>query len=145
IYRRALDRNPNSAAAWRGLLIALHQTNHDREALHEIAAMPESARVALEQDQSYLQTLASIQSASGQNKAALRTFDLIMQAYADQQAEEPADVQIQYGWLLLKAGDDRGLYSVVSRLSEAPDLTEDQQANFKKLWASWTVRRANSA
>jgi tetratricopeptide (TPR) repeat protein len=145
IYRRELDRNPNNAAAWRGLLTALHQANHDREALHELATMPESARAALEQDSSYLQTLASIQSAVGQDKAALQTFDLIMQVYRDQQTEEPVDMQVQYGWLLLKAGDDRRLYSVVSKLADTPDLTETQQGDFHKLWASWSVRRANTA
>jgi cellulose synthase operon protein C len=145
LYRRALDRNPNSAGAWRGMLTALHQANHDREALHELATMPESARAALEQDPAYLQTLASIQSAAGQDKAALQTFDLIMQVYRDQDTDEPVDMQVQYGWLLLKAGDDRRLYPVVSKLAENPDLTETQQGNFHKLWASWSVRRANVA
>ena len=145
IYRRELNHNPNNADAWRGLLSTLHQSNHDREALRELDAMPETARLRLEQDPSYLQTLASIQDATGQPKAALQTFELLSQVYFDQQVNEPADVQIQYGWLLLKAGDDRRLYSVVSKLSETSDLTEEQQANFKAMWASWSVRRANSA
>ena len=75
--------------------------------------MPETARLKLEQDPSYLQTLASIQDATGQPKAALQTFELLSQVYFDQQVNEPVDMQIQYGWLLLKAGDDRRLYSVV--------------------------------
>jgi cellulose synthase operon protein C len=145
IYRRELNHNPNNADAWRGLLSTLHQSNHDREALHELDAMPETARLRLEQDPSYLQTLASIQDATGQPKAALQTFELLSQVYFDQQVNEPADVQIQYGWLLLKAGDDRRLYSVVSKLAETPDLTEEQQANFKTMWSSWSVRRANTA
>ncbi len=145
IYRRELDRNPNSTDAWRGLLAALHQSNRDREALRELATMPEAASLALEQDSSYLQTLASIQGATGQDKAALQTFELISQMYLDQQVDEPADVQIQYGWLLMKAGDDRRLYSVVTKLAQTPDLTAEQQASFNKMWASWSVRRANSA
>jgi tetratricopeptide (TPR) repeat protein len=145
LYRRELDRNPHSPDAWRGLLTTLHQSNRDREALRELDGMPESARLALEQDPSYLQTLASIQDATGQDKAALQTFDLLSQVYLDQQVDEPADVQIQYGWLLLKAGDDRRLYSLVSKLAETPGLTEEQQAAFNKMWASWSVRRASSA
>ena len=145
IYRRELDENPNSTDSWRGLLASLHQSNRDRDALREVSTMPATVRLALEQDSSYLQTLASIQSAAGQDKAALQTFDVIMQVYLDQETEEPADVQIQYGWLLLKAGDDRRLYSVVSKLAKASDLTENQQANRDKLWASWSIRRANSA
>ena len=145
IYRRELNHNPNNSDAWRGLLSALHQSNHDRDALRELDAMPETARLKLEQDPSYLQTLASIQDATGQPKAALQTFELLSQVYFDQQVNEPVDVQIQYGWLLLKAGDDRRLYSVVAKLAETPDLTEEQQANFKTMWASWSVRRANTA
>jgi len=145
IYRRELDRNPSSPEAWRGLLTALHQSNRDREALHEVDTIPESARLALEQDPSYLETLASIQDAAGQTKAALQTFDLVSQVYLDQHVDEPADVLIQYGWLLLKSGEDRRLYSVVSTLGEMSDLTAKQQDSFKTLWASWTVRRANGA
>ena len=145
LYRRELDRNPSSADAWRGLVTTLHQSNRDREALRALEEMPDSARLALEQDTSYLQTLASIQDATGQDKAALETFDQLSQAYLDQRLDEPADMQIQYGWLLLKAGDDRRLYSVVSHLAEEPGLTEEQQAGFHKLWASWSVHRATSA
>jgi cellulose synthase operon protein C len=145
LYRRELDRNPRSPDAWRGLLTTLHQSNRDREALHALEEMPDSARLALEQDTSYLQTLASIQDATGQDKAALQTFDQLSQLYLDQRLDEPADMQIQYGWLLLKAGDDRRLYSLVSQLAEAPGLTEEQQAGFHRLWASWSVRRATSA
>jgi cellulose synthase operon protein C len=144
IYRHELDRNPNSPDAWRGLLTALHQSNRDRDALRAVDTMPDSARAALEQEPSYLQTLASIQDGGGQPKAALQTFELLAQAYLDEQVDEPADVQIQYGWLLLKAGDDRRLYSLVSKLSETPDLTEEQQTNLNKMWAAWSVRRANS-
>ena len=145
IYRHELDRNPNSPDGWRGLLTSLHQSNRDREALREVDTMPDSARLALEQEPSYLQTLASIQDGSGQAKAALQTFELLSQVYLDQQVDEPADVEIQYGWLLMKAGDDRRLYSLVSKLSENPDLTDDQKTNLNKMWAAWSVRRANSA
>jgi Flp pilus assembly protein TadD len=145
LYRRELDRNPRSPDAWRGMLTTLHQSNRDREALRELDQMPDSVRLALEQDTSYLQTLASIQDATGQDKAALQTFDQLSQLYLDQRLDEPADMQIQYGWLLLKAGDDRRLYSLVSQLTQAPGLTEEQQVAFHKLWASWSVRRATSA
>src|SRR5262249_55378735 len=45
IFRQELDRNPQNADAWRGLVNALHQGNHDREALRQIASMPESVRL----------------------------------------------------------------------------------------------------
>jgi cellulose synthase operon protein C len=145
IYRRELDQNPESLPAWRGLLNTLHQSNRDREALRQIASMPESVRLRLEQDPGFLQTLASIQSATGQNQAAIKTFTQLSRIYTDRNTDEPVDVQIQYGWVLLKAGDDQRLYALVSNLSNAPDLTDDQQVDFNRLWASWSVRRANSA
>jgi cellulose synthase operon protein C len=145
IYRRELDRDPNSPDAWRGLLTTLHQSKRDLEALREVDAMPDSARLALEKNPSYLETLASIEDATGQTKAALQTFELISQVYLDRQVDEPADVQIQYGWLLLNSGDDRRLYSLVSKLAETPDLTAEQKTNLNKMWAAWSVRRANSA
>lgn len=145
IYRRQLDTNPENLAAWRGLLNTLHLENRDREALRQISSMPESVRLRLEGDTSYLQTLASIQSSAGQNQAALKTFAQLAQMYRDSNTDMPVDVQIHYGWVLLNAGDDRRLYSLVTNLSTSPDMTDEQQAQFSQLWASWSVRRANSA
>ena len=145
IYKRQLDTHPDSLAAWRGVLNALHQSNRDREALRQINSMPESVRLRLEQDPSYLQTLASIQAAIGQEQAALRTFAQLTQIYTNQNTEIPAGVQIQYGWILLKAGDDRRLYPLVSSLTNSPDITDEQQADLNKLIVAWSIRRANAS
>ena len=145
IYRRQLDADPENLAAWRGLLNTLHQQNQDREALRRTASMPESVRLRLEGDPDYLQTLASIQSAARQNQAAMRSFAQLAQIYRDRGVDMPVATQIQYGWVLLNAGDERHLYALVSNLANAPDMTDDQQAQFNQLWASWSVRRANSA
>jgi cellulose synthase operon protein C len=145
IYKRELDVHPDSLQAWRGVLNTLHQSNHDRDALREIARMPEPVRLRLAQDPAYLQTLASIQAASGQEQAALRTFADLVQLYASENTEVPTDVQIQYGWVLLNAGDDRKLYSLVSSLSTSAEMTDEQQTNLNQLWAAWSIRRANSA
>jgi tetratricopeptide (TPR) repeat protein len=145
IYRRAVDQNPESVNAWLGLLGMLHQANRDQEALQELDNAPESVHLALEQNTSFLQTLASIQQATGQDKAALQTFQLIEQLCRDQQIDEPAEVQIQYGWALLKSGDDRRLYSLVAGLANDSNLTDEQQVAFHKMWGSWSARRANAA
>jgi len=145
IYKRELDSHPDNLQAWRGVLNALHQSNRDRDALRQIASMPESVRLRLEQDPSYLQTLASIQAATGQEQAALRTFAQLTQIYASQNTETPTDVQIQYGWVLLKAGDDRKLYPLVSSLANSPEITDEQQVDLNKLLAAWSIRRANAA
>jgi cellulose synthase operon protein C len=104
--------------------------------------MPAPVKLKLEQDPGFLQTVASIQSSSGQERSALQTFDRIAQLYADQHSDPPADVQIQYGWLLLKAGDDRRLYSVVTQLASSQDLSVEQETAFHNLWASWSVSTA---
>ena len=118
LYRRELDRNPSSPDAWRGLVTTLHQSNRDREALRELEDMPDSARLALEQD-----TVVSADAGihSGRNRpgqSCSANFRSAVAGVSRSAVDEPADVQIQYGWLLLKAGDDRRLYSVVSQLAE---------------------------
>ena len=145
IYRRQIDQNPNNRQAWRGLLHSLHQAKRDRDALREMAAMPESVLLHMGEDPEWLQTLGQIQAATGQQQAALRTYGQLSQIYTDQRVPEPVDVQLQYGWVLLQANDERKLYTLVSGLANAQDLTPDQQANFNSLWASWSIHRANSA
>jgi tetratricopeptide (TPR) repeat protein len=144
IYRRELEQNPNSQQAWRGLLNSLHQMNRDREALHQLASMPEAVRLRLEQEPGYLQTLASIQNATGQTQTALKIFAQISRIYSDQNVDEPIDIQIQYGWVLLKVKDDARLYALVSGIANFPDMTDNQQAEFNRLWSTWSVQRANS-
>ncbi len=145
IYQREANENPESVDAWLGLLGMLHQSNRDQEALHALENVPETVRLALEQNTSYLQTLASIQEANGQDKAALQTFQLIEQLCRDQQVAVPPDVQIQYGWALLKSGDERRLYSLVAELANDSGLTDEQQKAFHKMWGSWSIHRANTA
>jgi cellulose synthase operon protein C len=145
IYGRELEQNPNSEDAWRGLLEILHASKQDQDALRELASIPEPVRFRLEQDPSYLQTLAAIETAAGQDKDALRTFWQMSQLYLDRQSDEPVEAQLQYGWLLLKTGNDAGLYSVVSHLANSSGMTSAQQAEFNQMWAAWSVRRANSA
>jgi tetratricopeptide (TPR) repeat protein len=145
IYRRQVDQNPNNRRAWLGLLSSLHQAKRDRDALREVATMPDSVRLRMGEDPAWLQTLGQLQAAVGQQQAALRTYGQLSQIYTDQRVPEPVDVQLQYGWALLQANDDRKLYTLVSGLANAQDLTPDQQTNFNSLWASWSIRRGNSA
>lgn len=145
IYRREVDSHGESLPAWRGLLNILHQSGHDRDALRQLQSMPESTRLRLESDPDYLQALASIQVAVGQNQQALQTFDRLSGIFADQNRPVPPGIQIQFGWVLLKAGDDRKLYALATGLANTPDITDDEQANLNQLLAAWSVRRANVA
>jgi tetratricopeptide (TPR) repeat protein len=143
IYRHELDQDPENRQAWRGLLNALHQANRDREALRQLASMPDSVRLRIAQDPDYLQTLASIQAATGQTQAALATFAQLTRIYSDQNTSQPVGLQIQYGWVLLKAGDDHKLYSLVSALASSTEMTDEQQSDMRRLWAAWSLQRAN--
>ncbi len=145
LYRSETEDHPENPAAWRGLIGILHQAGQDREALRALASMPESTRLRLQSDAGYLQTFASIQVATGQNRDALRTFDQIAAVYAGQNLAVPVDVKIQYGWALLNAGEDRKLYTVISAVANSPEMTKQQQADFNRLLAEWSVRRANAA
>ena len=145
IYLREAEDYPQDSAAWRGLIGILHQLGHDREALSALASMPESTRLRLESDAGYLQILASIQVATGQNQNALRTFDQIAAVYAEENEVEPLDVKIQDGWALLNAGEYGKLYTLVSAIANTTDMTKQQQAGFNQLLAEWSVHRANAA
>ena len=145
IYQHELDRNPGSLAAWSGLLNTLHLQHRDREAAARLAAIPEDTRLRLDEDPAFLQVSASIEAQSGNTQQAVRTFDHLARLYADQQQAQPVDVQLQHGWLLLKVGDDRGLYPVVQSLGATADMSVAERTNFHSLWASWTIRRAGSA
>ncbi|MDI3253350.1 MAG: cellulose synthase subunit BcsC-related outer membrane protein [Bacillota bacterium] len=144
IYRSELDQDQSNQQAWRGLLNALHQSGRDREALRQMASIPEATRLRLEADPGYLQTLAAIEVSTGQAQAALRHFQRVLDIYHDQNQDVPVGTQIQYGWVLLKAGDDRRLYALVSSLADTPEMTDEQQADFHNLWAAWSMERANA-
>lgn len=145
IYRREVEDHPDNATAWRGLIGILHQSGNDRDASRAMASIPEPTRLRLESDAGYLQILASVQVAIGQNQAALRTFDQIAAVYANENQVEPLDVRIQYGWALLNTGDNGKLYALVSTVATSPDMTGQQRADFNRLLAAWSVRRANAA
>ena len=145
IYTQELERNPQNQQAWRGVLNSLHTMNRDREALRRVASMPESVRLRFEQDPVFLETLATLQSSAGQSQAALKTYSQLTRIYAEQNTELPLDIRIQYGWILLKARDDQKLYALVTDLSGSLDMTEEQQAEFNRLWATWSIQRANAA
>ncbi len=145
IYSRELNTDPSSRTAWSGLLGALHSAHHDQEAIAKLATIPEMTRLRLEQDPDFLQVLASIQSDSGNKRAALHTFDRLLAIYQQKQQPEPVDAEIQHAWLLMQAGQDARLYSMVQAIAATPDLTPQQQKNFHAMWAAWTVRRSQSA
>lgn len=145
IYRRETQDHPENPAAWRGLVSVLYQSGRNRDALDELGAIPEAARLRLEGDTGYLQLVASIEASTGQNRDALAAFDRIASAYAAQSQAEPVDVQIQSAWVLLRVGDDSRLYKVIANVAGSPGLSDEQRSNLNQLLAAWSIRRATAA
>ncbi|GGH13568.1 hypothetical protein GCM10011586_33520 [Silvibacterium dinghuense] len=155
IYRQVLLAHPEHLDGWKGLMSALHQTGHDTDALAQIQQIPPEIRRQLESDPDYLQTVAAIYAATGNQRAALEIITGIQGYYRARHIAPPADTDIQGAWLLFNAGNDaigataltaeRDLYRTLMALGSRTDLTDDQRRRVQTIWASWSVRRAGQA
>ena len=81
IYRSVLTQHPDRLDAWKGLLAALHATDHDADALAQIQQIPPAVRKALATDVEYQQTLAAIYAANGDQRGALALLTEIEDYY----------------------------------------------------------------
>lgn len=145
IYRGVLTEHPERLDAWKGLLAAMHGTDHDADALAQIEQIPPEVRQKLETDIEYQQTAAAIDAANGQQQAALGMLARIEAYYRTERRVPPADVEIQNAWLLFNTGDDRDLYGQLMTLGDRRDMTDDQRRQVQTIWASWAQRRASEA
>ena len=155
IYRSVLLTHPDRLDAWKGLMSALHQTGHDQDALAQMRQIPADVQRQLGQDPEYLQTVAAIYTATGNEPAALQIVGQIQGYYRAQKTAPPAEVEIQSAWLLYNAGADgnaaynlgvdRDLYRTLMDLGGRSDLTDVQRRRVQTIWASWSVRRAGQA
>jgi tetratricopeptide (TPR) repeat protein len=155
IYRSVLLTHPDRLDAWKGLMSALHQTGHDQDALAQMQQIPSDVQRQLGQDPEYLQTVASIYTATGNQPAALQIVGEIQAYYRAQKIAPPAEVEIQSAWLLYNSGADgsstdnvgvdRDLYRTLMDLGGRTDLTDVQRRRVQTIWASWSVRRAGQA
>jgi cellulose synthase operon protein C len=143
LYAEITVEHPESSEAWLGYLQALHATNRDRDALRPIHEMPEDIAGILTQNPTYLQVVGSIYGAVGDRRGAAKMIMQVEDLYAQKGMDLPAPVQLQQGWLSLQAGDNARLSAVIQALSADEDLTDDQQAQFAHLWASWAAQRAS--
>ncbi|MEO6830544.1 MAG: tetratricopeptide repeat protein, partial [Acidobacteriaceae bacterium] len=72
-YRAVLDRDPNNASAWRGIVLAEHLDDRDANAWKSFEQMPAALHAAALQDAAFVQLLAGIQQSQG-NLAAARSL-----------------------------------------------------------------------
>ena len=110
IYRSVLTQHPDRLDGWKGLLAALHATDHDADALAQIQQIPPEVRKALATDVEYQQTLAAIYAANGDQRGALALLMEIQDYYRGEGKRPPASVDIATAWTLFNLGDDRDLY-----------------------------------
>jgi tetratricopeptide (TPR) repeat protein len=143
IYERALSDSPHLTDAWAGLLAALHLTGRDKEAAAQ--AIPTTVRAQLENNISYLRTMASVYGALGQSREAAIYLNRAEQDFVAQNRLPPADVEIQQAWLLYNGIDDTALYRQLMELGTRSDLSEEQRRTVETIWVDWAVRRANQA
>jgi len=145
IYRSVLTDHPGRLDAWKGLLAAMHATDHDADALAQIQQIPPAVRKALATDVEYEQTLAAIYAANGDERGALALLTEVEDYYRGEGRVAPVNVDIADAWTLFNVGDDRELYRQLMRLGDRQGMTDDERREVQAIWASWAQRRAAQA
>jgi tetratricopeptide (TPR) repeat protein len=146
LYRDVITKNPNSAGAWRGLLVALHRQRADQMLVAEIPHIPAAVRTQLETDPSFLTLEASAFSIRGQHENALPLMKSARSRYTAQQKDPPADLDIQLAWTMLAVSvDEPGLGDLLFNDKRRTELTSKQRDAIQELYSTWSVRRAERA
>ncbi len=145
IYRQVLTAHPDRIDAWKGLIATLQATNHNTEALQEIALIPPAVRRQLESDFEFVQGEASLYAAAGDIAHATEYMNRVQTHYAQLRTPPPANIEVQNAWLLYNTKNDRALYPTLMRLGSRHDLTATQRETVQTIWANWSVRRAGTA
>jgi tetratricopeptide (TPR) repeat protein len=145
IYHQVLLAHPDRVDAWKGLIATLLATNHNTEALAEIAQIPPAVRKQLETDIEFVQTEASLYAATNDIPHAVEYINRIESHYSTLKTQPPASIEVQSAWLLFNTKNDRALYPALMRLGARPDLTTAQREAVQSIWANWSVRRAGTA
>lgn len=136
---------PRSLAsdAWKGLVFSLMAANRNAEALGELNKIPAEPRALLEADIEWVQAIASLYVAVGDEPHANTYVHRVETFYLLHRSAVPAALEVQHAWLLYSLHSDAALYPVLTELDARSDLTADQRQQLQTLWANWAVRRAN--
>jgi tetratricopeptide (TPR) repeat protein len=146
LYRDIVQKNRNSAGAWRGFLVALHQQRADRKLVAEIPNIPTAVRGQLEADPSFLILEASAYSITGQPENALPLLKAARSRYLAQHKDPPVDLDIQLAWTMLVVSlDEPGLGDLLFNDKRRIDLTAKQRDAIRELYSTFSVRRAERA
>jgi len=135
---------PHSQAsdAWKGLVISLLASNHNADALQEMARIPPDVRQQLEADVEFVQAEAGVYIAAGDLPRATEYLNRIENFYLLHRTQAPTGLELQHAWLLYNVGNDKELYPVLKSLDTRADITTAQREQVETIWANWAVRRA---
>ena len=107
-----------------------------------MAKIPPDVRQQLEADLEFEQGEASLYISAGDIARGTEYLNRVETFYMLHHSAVPSGLEVQHGWLLYNAGDDKALYPVLLGLDARRDLTSAQREQVETLWASWAVRRA---
>ena len=146
LLRPLIEKNPDSAEAWKGYIAALHQEKNDAAALGQSEQLPDAVAQRLKNDTGYLSLMAAVNAGVGQYDEALRLLKQAMFHYELARQPVPVDLEVQLGWLLLDSQtDERELYKLLVGATSRRDLSNAQRRDFEGIWAAWSLRQAEAA
>ncbi len=146
LYRKILGSDAESAAAWRGYLVALHQQHADSTLTAEIPRIPAALRAQLENDPNFLILEASAYSNVGRNPEGLPLLEKARARYVSQHKLTPLNLDVQTAWTMLAVSpNEPGLGDLLLSDKSRAGLTLKQRNTVEELWSLWSVRRATLA
>jgi tetratricopeptide (TPR) repeat protein len=143
LYSDIVAQHADSADAWRGYLVVMHEQRSDQALVGEVSHIPASVRTQLETDPSFLILEASAYSTSGRNQDALHLLQEARSRYLSQRRLPPVVLDMQTAWTMLAVSvDEPGLSDLLQYDKRRTDLTSKQREAFEEIFSSWNVHRA---
>ena len=143
-YREIINKNQNSAEAWRGYVTALHDARNDRDVLAETGRMPASVRAQLDKNANFLLLLAGAHSSLRQYPETVQLLQGARGIYLEQNQTPPAELDVQLAWAMLndRQSDPR---IFLQKVKSRTDLSDTQRAAIDEIESTWSVRAADEA
>ncbi|MGA8593569.1 MAG: cellulose synthase subunit BcsC-related outer membrane protein, partial [Bryobacteraceae bacterium] len=139
-------KTPTMPGAHLALLSLLHAQKRDQEAFDQMQLIPETALAKLREDAGFISLQAGIYSQLGRKDDAIKIINSGIARLDSHRQPVPVDLQVQLAWLLVdRRGDERELYTILTRYSDSRELTLAQRNEFSSIWSIWVRRRAGEA
>ena len=144
LYQAVEQRVPASTEAWTGMVNALHAGKHDREALATIEGLAPAVTARLRHDPDFLQTAAFVYSENGHTREAMLCLRAVSSHFNQKHQPVPLSLDIEYAWLLLKAGNDPELAATLDRIGQNAHVNAEQTSAVHQIWAAWSIQHAEA-